>query len=510
VSVAVEALRREKVPFLSVLVDPTYGGVSASYAMQADVRLAVAEARIGFAGPAVILNTMCEMDQARYDKACPPQFQSAEYVLEHGQIDLVVDPAEAGLEQQPAIDQAVARLLSVLYPQGVKGAGGDKAGDKAKAGPLAVPAVEAAGLDTAFDYTKSRKMDRLQCQDIMEGVFEDFTELKGDGRVASDACIRGGLARFGPQQVVVIGCAKGHTPQAMQASNYGMPAPAGYRTALRLFALAERFGLPIVTLVDTCGAWPSFEAESDGQSEAIATNLTAMASLKVPVVTLIVGEGGSGGALGIAMGNKIAMLSGAYYGVISPEGAASILGRYADDAHKAKQFPQDCQELAKAQQIYANQLQALGVVDTILYEKEGETFEQCPHLQASIRAFIAQSLNDLAALSPDELVAQRFTKFRGMGAWVDRSWRVDLAFFCVGTGRHRVDHCNKQHVWRFSLTILPPPGIRLQASTRCWTSPRSARCWRRRRPRRRRARSPARRRPSRPRRAACWSTWRRR
>lgn len=413
---AVEALRREKVPFLSVLVDPTYGGVSASYAMQADVRLAVAEARIGFAGPAVILNTMCEMDQARYDKACPPQFQSAEYVLEHGQIDLVVDPAEAGLEQQAAIDQAVARLLSLLYLQGVQGAAGGANG--AGAGKLAVaPVEEAAGLDTALlDYTKSRKIDRLQCQDIMAAVFEDFTELRGDGRVASDACIRGGLARFGCQQVVVIGCAKGHTPQAMQASNYGMPAPAGYRTALRLFALAERFGLPVVTLVDTCGAWPSFEAESDGQSEAIATNLTAMASLTVPVVTLIVGEGGSGGALGIAMGNRIAMLSGAYYGVISPEGAASILGRYADDAHKAQQFPADCQALAKAQQIYADQLQALGVVDTILCEKEGETFEQCPHLQAAIRAFVAQALDDLAALTPEELVAQRFAKFRGMGA----------------------------------------------------------------------------------------------
>lgn len=408
VSVAVEALRREKVPFLSVLVDPTYGGVSASYAMQADVRLAVADARIGFAGPAVILNTMCEMDQARYDKACPARFQSAEYVLEHGQIDLVVDPAGAGLEQQPAIDQAVARLLSLLYPQGVKGAEGGALA------ALPVPAVEALG-GASFDYTQSRKMDRLQCQDIMESVFEDFTELKGDGRVASDCCIRGGLARFGAQRVVVVGCAKGHTPQAMQASNYGMPAPAGYRTALRLFALAERFGLPVVTLVDTCGAWPSFEAEEAGQSEAIATNLTAMASLTVPVVTLIVGEGGSGGALGIAMGNRIGMLSGAYYGVISPEGAASILGRYRDDAHKAQQFPRDCQELATAQRIYADQLQALGVVDTILYEKDGETFERCPHLQASIRAFVAGALNELAALGPEELVAQRFAKFRAMG-----------------------------------------------------------------------------------------------
>ncbi|GAB5034711.1 pyruvate carboxylase [Nannochloropsis oceanica] len=308
VAVAVEALRRDGIPFLSVLVDPTYGGVSASYAMQADVRLAVADARIGFAGPAVILNTMCQMDQ-------------------------------------------------------------------------------------------------------------DFTELKGDGRVASDVCIKGGLARFGSQQVLVIGCTKGHTPQAMQASNYGMPAPAGYRTALRLFALAERFKLPIITLVDTCGAWPSFQAESDGQSEAIATNLTAMSSLTVPIVTVIVGEGGSGGALGIGMGNKIGMLSGAYFGVISPEGAASILGRYQDEAHKAQQFPEDCQALATAQQIYANQLQELGVVDKILYEKPGESFEHCPHLRASLRNFLADSLKELGALSADELINQRFQKYRAMGKY---------------------------------------------------------------------------------------------
>ena len=128
---------------------------------------------------------------------------------------------------------------------------------------------------------------------------------------------------------MVIGTVKGHTPGAMQDANYGMASPHGYRTALRLMRLAERFGLPVVTLVDTVGAWPTFECERDGQSEAIATNLTAMGGLSVPIVTLLVGEGGSGGALGIGMGNAVGMLSGGYFGVISPEGAASILGRYA-------------------------------------------------------------------------------------------------------------------------------------------------------------------------------------
>ena len=189
---------------------------------------------------------------------------------------------------------------------------------------------------------------------------------QGDGKAATDPCIRGGLARIGGRRCVVLGTTKGHTPKDMQAANFGMPSPAGYRTALRLFALAERFHLPVVTLVDTVGAWPSFAAEEAGQSEAIATNLTAMASLNTPIVTLAIGEGGSGGALGIAMGDRIGMLSSAYYGVISPEGAASILGRYKDAEHKKQQFPLDCRALATGQAIYAHQLLRLGVIDEVI------------------------------------------------------------------------------------------------------------------------------------------------
>ena len=164
---------------------------------------------------------------------------------------------------------------------------------------------------------------------------------------------------------VVLGNTKGHTISKLQQTNYGMPSPAGYRTAYRLFRLAERFSLPVVTFVDTVGAWPSFRAEEDGAAEAIATNLAKMASLRTPLITVVLGEGGSGGALGIAMGNRIGMLSQAYYGVISPEGAASILGRYTDDAHKALRFPADCRELANSQAIYAHHLLKLGVIDQV-------------------------------------------------------------------------------------------------------------------------------------------------
>ena len=189
-----------------------------------------------------------------------------------------------------------------------------------------------------------------------------------------------------------------------------------------LMRLAELFSLPVITLVDTVGAWPTFECERDGQSEAIATNLTAMAGLKVPIITIIVGEGGSGGALGIGMGNVVGMLSGGYFGVISPEGAASILGRYDDEAHKARQFPLDCQELATAQCIYAHQLQEVGVVDHIIWEKrQGESFSSFPILRERVTNFLTSSLEALGSLSAEAIVQQRYEKFRKLGTYVSLS-----------------------------------------------------------------------------------------
>merc|ERR1719446_1826958 len=169
--------------------------------------------------------------------------------------------------------------------------------------------------------------------------------------------------------IVIMKCSKGHTPMDRESHNHAMPSPQGYRTALRFMGFAERFRLPVLTLVDTVGAWPSFDAEISGQSEAIATNLTKMAGLRVPIVTLVVGEGGSGGALAIAMGDKIGILERAYYGVITPEGASSILGRYDSEEHKKEQFNDDCYKIATMQQIYGGQLKALGVVDEIIAEE---------------------------------------------------------------------------------------------------------------------------------------------
>ncbi len=439
VSVAVQAATTAGIPFISVLCDPTFGGVSASYAMQADVRIAVseikedsksdktAEARIGFAGPQVILNTMCEAKQDVYDQKCPSDFQAASFVLNHGQVDMVLK-VKAGSSAQADIEENVAKILFLLTNKG------NPQNEKitSLAEPVFGPAPEnekkAAEL---FNYTRSRLIDRPQTQDIIANVFDTFIELSGDGKVGKDASLRGGLVSFRGVSCVAIATFKGHTPTEMQNSNYGMPSPAGYRTALRLMKLAEKFGLPVVTFVDTVGAWPTFECEKDGQSEAIATNLTAMAGLKVPIITLMVGEGGSGGALGICMGNYIAMLSGGYFGVISPEGAASILGRYKDDKQKAIQFPKDCQALATAQCIYAHQLKDLGVVDFIIWEdvdlqngsatetKEvvTEDFKNFPELKARIERYIAFAINQLSQQSADALVDQRYKKYRSLGTF---------------------------------------------------------------------------------------------
>jgi len=411
VSVAVEALHKAGIPFVAVLSDPTYGGVSASYAMQADVRIAFSDARIGFAGPAVILNTMCEADQAKYDLQCPPDFQSASYLLDHGQVDMVFQQkAVDGQDAQKQIQNLVAKISVQLLSRKLEKQNGSNT--------QVAATVSDEEKKQPFNYTRSRKIDRPHSEDIILNIFESFVEMSGDGKVGRDACIRGGLATFNGRACIVLGTYKGHTPQTMQAANYGMASPHGYRTALRLMNLAQRFGLPVVTLVDTVGAWPTFGCEGDGQSEAIATNLTAMAGLTVPIITILLGEGGSGGALGIGMGNIIGMLSGGYFGVISPEGAASILGRYKDDAHKAKQFPLDCQELATAQCIYAYQLKDIGVVDEIIWETaEGETFKSFPVLKERISDFLEKSLKFLESLNEDEIVAHRYDKFRNLGTF---------------------------------------------------------------------------------------------
>ena len=219
-----------------------------------------------------------------------------------GQVDVVfpVVEGESKTQSQVRLEAFVFRITHLLQPSHSL----DSSSTTASTTTISGDDANAPDVGSTFDYTRSRHIDRPQTQDIIANVFDTFSfiELSGDGRVGRDVCMRGGLATLSGRPCVVIGTYKGHTPSTMQASNYGMASPHGYRTALRLMNLAETFNLPVITLVDTVGAWPTFECERDGQSEAIATNLTAMAGLRVPIVTLLIGEGGSGGALGVGMG----------------------------------------------------------------------------------------------------------------------------------------------------------------------------------------------------------------
>ncbi len=247
--------------------------------------------------------------------------------------------------------------------------------------------------------------------DYVPRLFDDFMELKGDRSFGDDAALLGGLATFEGKPVVIIGHKKGRTLQEALEQNFGMPHPEGYRKALRLMELAERFNLPVLSFVDTAGAYPGIGAEERGQAEAIARNLREMAGLKTPIVVTIIGEGGSGGALAIAVGDAILMLENAWYSVISPEGCAAILFHDATKAELA----------AKSLKITADDLKGFGIIDEIVPEPVGGA-QRDPDITASnLKQAISRQLKELTSLSIDTLLARRFEKFRSMGAWQDKS-----------------------------------------------------------------------------------------
>jgi acetyl-CoA carboxylase carboxyl transferase subunit alpha len=238
-------------------------------------------------------------------------------------------------------------------------------------------------------------------------IFTDFLELHGDRLYGDDPAIVGGIAKLNGRPVTVIGHERGTDTKDKIARNFGLPHPEGYRKALRLMQQADKFGRPIICFIDTQGAHPGIEAEERGQSEAIARNLREMAGFRVPIICVVTGEGGSGGALAIGVGNRLLMLEHAYYSVISPEGAAAILWR---DAAKA-------QEAAEALKITAADLKKLGVVDEVIPEPKGGAHRD-PMLQSKyIKEAITRHLEELLSLSPDQLVEDRHRKYAGIGEY---------------------------------------------------------------------------------------------
>ena len=251
----------------------------------------------------------------------------------------------------------------------------------------------------------ARHPQRPYALDYIQHLFTDFEELHGDRSFADDPAVVGGLARFGGQTVMVIGHQKGRDTKEKIHRNFGMPKPEGYRKALRLMRLAEKFSVPVLTFIDTPGAYPGIGAEERGQSEAIGRNLYVLAELKVPVICTIIGEGGSGGALAVAVGDMVQMLQYATYSVISPEGCASILWKSAEKAPEA----------AEIMGITAHRLKTMGLIDRIISEPPGGAHRDYPAIMQSVKKALQESLGYFQAYSTEALLEKRFERLMGYG-----------------------------------------------------------------------------------------------
>jgi len=253
----------------------------------------------------------------------------------------------------------------------------------------------------------ARHPQRPYTLDYAAMICDEFEELHGDRMYADDQAIVAGLARLDGRPIMLIGHQKGRDTKERVRRNYGMPKPEGYRKALRLMKMAERFGVPIITLIDTPGAYPGIGSEERNQSEAIARNLFEMASLRVPVITAVIGEGGSGGALAIGVCDRLLMLQYSVYSVISPEGCASILWKSSDKKEIA----------AEAMGITATRIDSLGIVDQIVREPLGGAHRDPEAMAAALKAALIKHLTDIAALTPDEIVERRYARLRGQGVF---------------------------------------------------------------------------------------------
>jgi len=257
----------------------------------------------------------------------------------------------------------------------------------------------------------ARHPQRPYSLDYINAIFTDFTELHGDRSFADDPAIVGGMARFNGQSVMVIGHQKGRDTKEKIYRNFGMPRPEGYRKALRLMKQAEKFGLPVMTLIDTPGAYPGIDAEERGQSEAIGRNLYEMSKLRVPIVSTVIGEGGSGGALAIAVGDYLNMLQYSTYSVISPEGCASILWKTAERASDA----------AEALGITAHRLKTLGLVDRVINEPLGGAHRDHAQIMNSMKRALVEQLKDLNSRSLDDLLKNRFDRLMNYGRFKEEA-----------------------------------------------------------------------------------------
>lgn len=371
--------------YMTVLTDPTTGGVTASFAMLGDVILAEPGALIGFAGPRVIAQTTGEK--------LPEGFQRAEFLVEKGIID--------GTVERRNLKSTLAYLLKVHSPE---------------SGELLESDMDQEKIQSP-DYKKSRKVvsawDRVQIarsaerptgMQYIEGIFTDFMELHGDRGFRDDGAVIGGLALLDGQPVTVIAQQKGKNIKENVTRNFGMVSPEGYRKALRLMKQAEKFNRPIINFVDTPGAACGIGAEERGQGEAIARNIMEMSGLKVPVLSIVIGEGGSGGALALAVANEVWMMENATYSILSPEGFASILWK---DGKRGK-------EASEVMKMTASDLKELGVIEQIIPEDEPASDKNMGNITIYMKKMMKLFLKKMEQKSGEELAEDRYQRFRRM------------------------------------------------------------------------------------------------
>ena len=375
--------------YVPVLTDPTTGGVTASFAMLGDIILAEPGALIGFAGPRVIEQTI--------GQKLPEGFQRAEFLVEHGMVDAIVER-----------DDLKSTLYEIIKSHRISGSNANFSNftcEPVKFRPSEISRERMAKENRKTPWQKvkeARSLARPATLTYIDMIFDDFIELHGDRSFGDDKAIIGGIAWLYGQPVTVIGVQKGNDVEECTKRNYGMTSPEGYRKALRLMKQAEKFKRPIICFVNTSGAYPGMEAEERGQGEAIARNLFEMAGLKVPVLSVIIGEGGSGGALGLAVGNEVWMLENSTYSILSPEGFASILWK---DGKRAE-------EAAGVMGITADDLAALSIIERIIPEFGGADSDTARDIAGFMKEKMVDFLKKFDGMDGEAIARDRYMRFR--------------------------------------------------------------------------------------------------
>ena len=393
--------------YVPVLTDPTTGGVTASFAMLGDIILAEPKALIGFAGPRVIEQTI--------GQKLPKGFQRAEFLLEHGFVDKIVEREEQRSvladilklheNKIPDYGQSDNSDMEMKYKSDNAESTETAVGDKRESENTIWPEFIPSGNYTPWEHVQlARAKTRPTGKDYIEALFDDFMEFHGDRHCGDDPAVIGGVAFFHGKPVTVLAQEKGEGTRENIARNFGMVSPEGYWKSLRLMQQAEKFHRPVICLVDTPGAFCGLEAEERGQGEAIAKNLYTLAGLTVPVLSIVIGEGGSGGALAFAVADEVWMLEHSVYSILSPEGFASILWK---DSKKAK-------EAAAVMKLTAADLYQMGMIEHVIPEAEPVSLENINDAAAYLENGIEDFLGKYGKTEPEKLLEHRYERFRKM------------------------------------------------------------------------------------------------